>query len=144
MTIEKTSSGMIIFRLDSEGNRRYLLLRNIGGHWEFPKGGIEGNESDLEASLREVSEETGLDPMKINSFRVKYSYQFSRNGETINKEVYLYLGKSFTDNVSLSREHRDYCWLKYEDALRRISNSHSELKAVLREAHSHLEEKNIK
>lgn len=43
--------------------RRVLLIahRNAGGivEWTFPKGGVEDGESDADAAVREVGEETG-------------------------------------------------------------------------------------
>lgn len=39
--------------------RRYLLLRAYR-YWDFPKGVVEAHESPLQAALRELAEETGL------------------------------------------------------------------------------------
>lgn len=144
MVIQKESSGMVIFRINNEGNREYLLLRNIGGHWEFPKGGLENEESPIEACIREVQEEAGLKPMKVNDFKTQYSYHFTREGERIEKKVHIFLGKAFRDDVRLSREHRDYDWLSFEQCINRIANSHEELKSVLEEAHNYLEKRKIK
>ena len=38
-----------------------MLIKNKrSANWGFPKGHIEGIESELETALREISEETGL------------------------------------------------------------------------------------
>ena len=31
-----------------------------GGHWDFPKGHIETNETEIMTALRELEEETGI------------------------------------------------------------------------------------
>lgn len=47
------------------GDRVFLVRHRNGGHWGFPKGRKEAGETDLEAAKRELSEETGLDLVKI-------------------------------------------------------------------------------
>ena len=37
-----------------------LLMIELRGHWDLPKGHIEATESSAEAALREVEEETGI------------------------------------------------------------------------------------
>lgn len=49
---------------------KVLLIRHHDGTWVFPKGHIDPGESQLEAALREVAEEAGVetycpDPMTI-------------------------------------------------------------------------------
>lgn len=57
-----------------KGERRYLLIRNLSGHVGFPKGHIEGEESEGETAHREILEETGLDIPVDLSFRESYRY----------------------------------------------------------------------
>lgn len=57
------SAGVVVVRLE-EGQWRFLLLR-VFRNWDFPKGGIEGNEKPLEAAQREVEEETGLTELEF-------------------------------------------------------------------------------
>ncbi len=42
-------------------HRHHILLIFKRGRWDMAKGRIEGRQSKIEAALREVSEETGLD-----------------------------------------------------------------------------------
>lgn len=39
---------------------KVLLLKHVSGHWVFPKGHIEAGEDALQAALREVAEEAGV------------------------------------------------------------------------------------
>jgi len=51
MTVEATSAGAILFR-DTRGEREYLLPEEPTGDWEFPKGGIEGDEELQQTAIR--------------------------------------------------------------------------------------------
>ncbi|PSQ56140.1 MAG: biotin transporter BioY, partial [Halobacteriales archaeon SW_9_67_25] len=72
--IEATSAGAILFR-DTRGRREYLLLKSRPGDWEFPKGGVEGEEELQQTAIREVKEEAGIDDFRlIDGFREDYDY----------------------------------------------------------------------
>jgi 8-oxo-dGTP pyrophosphatase MutT (NUDIX family) len=50
-------------------NDKILLVKGrLSGKWSLPKGHMEGRENDLQCALRELYEETGIQP------DVKYSY----------------------------------------------------------------------
>lgn len=72
MTYEK-SCGAVIWR-PTEQSHEYLLAQ-MGRHWSFPKGHMEGAETEKETALREIQEETGLTVLLDTSFRevVRYS-----------------------------------------------------------------------
>jgi 8-oxo-dGTP pyrophosphatase MutT (NUDIX family) len=135
--IEKKSAGAVIFN-ETLGERYYLLLLYDAGHWDFPKGGIEEGESELDAVIREVREETGITDLKlIEGFRQTISYQFKSTEGEINKTVVFYLGNTSTFKVTLSHEHRAYAWLKFEDALEQLTFDTA--RSVLKVAHRFLE-----
>jgi len=113
---QKRSAGAVIFN-DSIGDFYYLLLLYGGGHWDFPKGGIEEGETELETALREVREETSLTDVEIvDGFRRTISYTY-RSDEPVIKTVTFFLGRTRNFGVTISREHRAYAWLKFKDAL---------------------------
>ena len=135
--IEKKSAGAVIFN-ETLGERYYLLLLYDAGHWDFPKGGIEEGESEMDAVIREVREETGIADLKlIEGFRQTISYQFKSTEGEINKTVVFYLGNTSTFKVTLSHEHRAYAWLKFEDALEQLTFDTA--RSVLKVAHRFLE-----
>jgi bis(5'-nucleosidyl)-tetraphosphatase len=62
--------------------RRYLLIQHNAGHWSFPKGGKEGNESDQETALRELREEVGINQCELipdKAFTETFSWKKDRN-----------------------------------------------------------------
>lgn len=90
MIFEK-SCGAIVYR-KSHGNTEILLIKHVNsGHWSFPKGHVEGSETEMETALREVKEETGIDVIIDPSFRETVSY-FPR--KDTQKVVVYFIGKA--------------------------------------------------
>jgi len=134
--IEATSAGAILFR-DTREKREYLLLKSRPGDWEFPKGGVEGQEELQQTAIREVKEEAGIDDFRlIDGFRQDYDYVFQASGDTIHKTVHLFIAKSFETSAELSREHSDHQWRDYEQAINTITQDGP--RDVLRDAHEFL------
>jgi 8-oxo-dGTP pyrophosphatase MutT (NUDIX family) len=129
--------GAVVFR-KHKGVTEYLLLRHIhshGGHWDFPHGILEGNETEETAALREVKEESGLTIEFIPGFREAYAYVTK---DKISKTAILFLGRAYVTAVTIQpTEIIDYRWLKFEDAVNKITFDSA--KDVLRKAHVFIE-----
>jgi bis(5'-nucleosidyl)-tetraphosphatase len=120
------SAGFVLFRQD--GDRRiFLLLRhNNGGHWSFPKGRIEREESEFAAALRETREETGIRVgVPVSGFRSVSRYRFSRDGRPVEKSVVYFLAEVSEHEVRLSGEHDAATWLPAEGARRTLTYEES-------------------
>lgn len=65
---EEKSCGAVVWRT-KDGRREYLLARHNGGHWSFPKGHVEADETERETAAREIREETGLTAEIDTGFR---------------------------------------------------------------------------
>lgn len=129
--MEERSAGAVVYR-ESTNGRMYLLLQNAG-RWDFPKGGVEKGESELQTVLREVKEETGLNNVKIvHGFRKVIEYFYRRNGKNVHKQVVYLLASTDDEIVKISFEHQEYGWFEYRDALDKASYNNS--KVTLTEA----------
>lgn len=129
--MEERSAGAVVFR--GAGDRRlYLLLQNAG-RWDFPKGGIEKGESELETVMREVAEETGLKDIRVlPGFRKVIEYFYRRDGKNVHKQVVYFVAETNDERVHISIEHQGFGWFPYHEALERASYDNS--KVTLAEA----------
>ena len=133
------SCGIVLFY-----SEEFLLIQHstasnkIKGHWDFPKGHVENNETELETAIRELQEETGIDDFRlIENFRHKITYNVHRNNKIIPKEVIFFLAESSTKSVQLSSEHQNYIWLNFDSAHDRLTYTNA--KELLVKAKSFLE-----
>ena len=136
MVRKEKSAAAVVYR-DTDQKRYFLLLRYEAGHWGFVKGHIEKNESEKEALLREVKEETGIDDISFKEgFRKEISYFFRQQNELIHKQVVFFLAETETIDVKLSFEHKDYIWLEHDKALEKLTFRNA--KDILNDAVEHL------
>lgn len=85
MIFEKSCGGVVYRR--HHGNIEILLVKHLNsGHWSFPKGHVESDETEEQTALREIKEETGIDVIPDTSFRETVS--FSPKKDTIKEVVY--------------------------------------------------------
>ena len=125
---KEVSAGGVIFRV-VEGERKYLLLHYnyVKPHWDFPKGKIEKGEQPVETARREIKEETGITDIRfVEGFQDTVHYFFTRDNETISKDVIYFVAETRQQDVTLSKEHIGYILLGYESALKRLSFKNSQ------------------
>ncbi|MBQ9980939.1 MAG: NUDIX domain-containing protein [Oscillospiraceae bacterium] len=113
MLYEKSCGGVIYRK--SHGNLEILLIKHINsGHWSFPKGHIEANETEQETALREIKEETGIDVVLDPSFRETVHYSPKKD---INKEVVYFLAKPRQYEIVIQEEEiADARWVEINHA----------------------------
>ena len=132
MAKRQISAGAVIY-LSSCLGIKYLIIKNSKGHWDFPKGHIEGGETRLEACRREVKEETGITRLGIlPGFLRKRTWSFSENGSKVVKNCWFYLAKASSNRLKLSGEHSKGGWYFREKALRLLD--YSGQRSLIREA----------
>ena len=88
--------------------------RNVGS-WETVHGTIESGETPVQASLRELHEETGLVPEKLyNLSRTEAFYQHKRDEVALIPVFAAFVASGAS--VTLSAEHDRAEWLQARDA----------------------------
>ena len=70
---EEISCGAVLYTR-VEGEIKYLIIKQRGGHYGFPKGHMENGETEEETALRETWEETSLRPEIKKGFRKQVQY----------------------------------------------------------------------
>lgn len=96
-------------------NNKVLLIRQKQGFYGFPKGHVEGNETEVETAIRETKEETNLDVVVDESKRFEISYIVNDN---IDKNVIYFLAKLTGENkvVAQEEEINEVIWVDIDKA----------------------------
>ena len=103
---QEKSCGCIIIE-----NNKVLLIHQTKGHWGFPKGHIEENETEFDTALREVKEETNLD-VEINVEK-RYTEKYITDTGVAKK-----VGGEIKAQES---EVKNIEWIPIEEAVQRIT-----------------------
>lgn len=110
----ESSAGFIVFKRQ-ENNILFLVLEGLSGNWGFPKGHLDEGETAIEAAKRELYEETGIKNIIQYQFEESIEYAAYDNP----KKVTYYLCESY-DPCSISGEHLNYKWCKFDEAYKLI------------------------
>ena len=108
-----------VYRQTDDGLKFLLMKRNLNKiyeHlWQGVAGKIEDGETASEEAVREVKEETGLDP--VNVFVADHVSRFYEvHGDRVNL-VPVFGMEVDSDEVMLSEEHVDFKWVTIKEAL---------------------------
>lgn len=98
---------------------KVLLIHQVQGHWCFPKGHVEKDETELETAKREIREETGLKVKFINGFRHTLSYSPAPG---IHKDVIYFLAVEKGGHMKIQEEElQGMDWVTPQEAMTRIT-----------------------
>ena len=111
-----------VYRHTNDGIRFLLMKRNLNKMyehlWQGVAGKIEPGETASETAIRELKEETGLNP--INMFVADHVSRFyETHGDRINL-VPVFGIEVDSDEVNLSEEHIDCKWVSIDEALDKL------------------------
>ena len=86
----------------------------------LPKGHPDGDESPLEAAVREVREETGVEAEPIEKLgEIEYTYE--RKGGPVDKKVAFWLFEYRSGELNPDHEIADVRWMPLEEAARSLT-----------------------
>lgn len=115
-------------RVTGEGRHHYLVLhRSDMDVWQGVAGGVEDNESDVDAAYREVFEELGHrgtnELIMLDTFCSMPAGVFEQYRTTWPPGVFTVAEKAFgylveePDGIVLSTEHDDARWVEFDTAM---------------------------
>lgn len=96
--------------------------------WQFIAGGGEDEETPLQAAMREIHEESGIDANELTElksmcyiptdiFSKRHLYNWAADTYVVPEYSF---GVSVSGSVKLSHEHTECVWLSYEEAREKL------------------------
>lgn len=139
-TIKDYSYGVVPVRKEG-GEWKVFILHQISHrdtYWTFPKGHPEEGETHEETALRELKEEAGLVPKKLDASRTfDQKYFFMHEKKQIEKFVSYYIGYITEEDFSLQPEEVSQAqWCTFAQA--RSLLTHNLAKTLLDEVETYL------
>ena len=131
---EPVSSGGVVYRWTDGQLEVVLCGRDEPVRWSLAKGTPDPGETLEETALREVQEETGLEPVIEERIRsIDYWFSDKDNEVRYHKTVHFYLMKCVGGDVGLHDPEFDVVqWFPYDQAV--VSLTYPNETDVLREA----------
>ena len=95
--------------------------------WIFPKGHAEGNETPVEAALRELKEETGLEEVRLGADDFSVNYSFIHEDIKIEKTVTYFIGYCQNQRTYILQPHeiKEARWCSLEEARKLVTHNNS-------------------
>ncbi|GAB3562564.1 NUDIX hydrolase [Spelaeicoccus albus] len=126
-TVEETSAGGMVVDFDARGYPVAVIGRlNRGGRleWCLPKGHLEAGETEEQAAIREIHEETGILGDIVGRLG-DVEYWFAAGGQRIHKMVHHYLlrarGGTITVENDPDHEAVEAAWVPIVELPARLS-----------------------
>lgn len=130
---QEYSAGAVVYQLIN-GEPYYALVQEASGYWGLPKGHIEQNETDKQAALREILEETGLQVQIITGLEEQVQYHIGKN--TI-KQVTYFLAVFDHQNIQFNKgELLNAKLLPFHLAMKKLT--FPSVRQVLQKAHAYI------
>ena len=103
-----------------DSRRMILVVNQRGSSWSLPKGHVDPGEEPLDAAIREIGEESGIDDLKLLDTLGAYGrYRIGLNSgedKTEWKIILLFLFKTGQNELKPRDPHNPQaCWVKPEE-----------------------------
>ena len=136
----RASVGAVI--INSKGMVLALERTDSPGAWQFPQGGIEDHEEPEAAVVREVEEETGIDPDSLQlirqhphllSYELPPEWRGPKVGRGQTQRWFLFLFLPDHGRISLPNpgEFRQWRWMSFQELLPLVATFRRELYLAL-------------
>lgn len=125
---------VVVWTIDPENKKRYLLRHNkpFAGYedeWTLCFGGVEPGEAALEAAVREVREEYGIEDYEAVQ-DLNYSIEWDEHGRREVARFFAVRVADISSRIVLDDESIGYDWMTLQDALN-IMKYEDESKSLL-------------
>lgn len=112
--MKSLSCGVLLFQ--ERPRQSFLVLYRKDGSPDLPKGRREKGESDVEAALRELVEETGIPASRVRLtagfvYENTYPTKAKKTGEPVHKTVRVFHGVVDGPVAVVVSDHVDYAWI---------------------------------
>lgn len=132
----EVSCGAVVFtRKDNE--IYFVIVKSLEGYHGFPKGHIEGIETEEETALREIYEEVGIRPQILPGFRATDEHSIPNKKDVIKRVIY-FVAEYNNQQLRYQKEELEGVYLMtYEEAMKVFQFESS--KRILNEAKKFIE-----
>lgn len=120
---ETTAGGIIFRRNEKSGELEILLIKDAKNRWTIPKGHVEEGEEPKDTAKREITEETGLQDMKVMNWLGKVNFRYRRNHTLVLMTMHIFLVQGLGNTNRLHPEDwlSDIQWLPATQAVDSIA-----------------------
>ena len=122
---QEISAGGVVY---NPALKKVLLIKDFADKWALPKGWIEKGETEEQAAVREVQEETGVKNLKILARLGETEYFYTatidvkggaKKGEAVHKRVIFFLMETLDEKLAPQWEIKGAEWFSVEEALKK-------------------------
>ena len=127
------AAGGVVYSRDAAGLLLVLLIQDKHGVWTLPKGHVESGETEDQAAIREIAEETGVDCTIVRLLQ-RVEYPVFKEGSWRDKQVAYFLAQAPLVNPQPRHAEgiRDARWFTPPQALPLIG--YAQVREVVRRA----------
>jgi len=127
--IFKRAAGGIVFKDDA------ILSIFRFNRWDFPKGHVEAGETDADAALREVAEETSITELTIEK-DLNFTYHIfkNENEQFVLKETHWYRMRTHSEKPPVPQTEEsisDAKWISFSELDRIVGNTYPSIAELI-------------